>query len=253
MASPSRVATPESIDLEDNLGQYHAVSGLAVAGLIAGMASILAFLHPLLWLVPLAAIVLNALALRRIAEAMPELIGRKAALAGLAMALICGISGPIQLLVYLRDLRTESVEVAREWFTALRENRPEYAHRLCLFPSTAASRAQSPAQHYASGAMAPETLRHFVNESPIGLLLKLGKRAHVRFYQNEEVRSNREQEGVRDLYVVTVGEGADAVSFFIRLGTNRSADLATGDWQWQVSKYEFVTMPSPVLLDAAGG
>jgi hypothetical protein len=253
MVSPSRSAAPPSVDLDDNLGQYRAVSGLAIVGLLAGLASVLAFLQPLLWLLPLAAIVINVLALRQIADALPQLIGRKAALTGLALALICGISAPIQRWIYLLELRAGSIEIAHEWFTALRENRPDYAHRLTLFPSTLASRATPPDEHAMAGAMSSSSLPRFTEQSPMNLLLRLGKKAHIRLYANEEVWSTRELEGVRDYYVVTVGEGTNAVSFFIRFGTSRSVDLATGDWEWQVTKYDFVTTPSPALLEAAGG
>ena len=253
MASSSPSVPTERLDLDDDLGAYRAVSGLAVAGLIVGVCSVMAFIHPLLWLVPLAGIVLDALALRQIAEASSRLIGRKAALVGLAISLVCGTSAPIQAFLYRRAMQAQAIEIADEWFNSLRENRPELAFRLSQHPTSRAARVKSPIAEYLGNDMMRDSLRSFIRQSPNALLLKLGRRGHVRLYQNEDVWSDQVVDGVRDIYVVTVGQDPTAVSFFIRLGTTRSRDLATGEWQWQVSKNEFVTMPSSELLDSLGG
>lgn len=253
MTPLSHLNEAETTAVEDNLVEYRAVSGLAIAGFLLGILSLLGLVHPLLSLLSLAGVIVSVLALRRITEASPALIGRKAALTGLALSLIFGISTPVERAVHSRALRAESAEIAVEWFSALRENRPEFAHRLSQYPTTRMARTQSPLKQYETGSMRVEALRKLVKESPVDLLLKLGKQAHVRWYQNEEVWSEKELEGVRDIYVVTVGEGAQAVSFFVRLGTTRSQDLATLEWQWQVSKSELISAPPPALLETLGG
>lgn len=242
-----------AVAVEDGFDQYSAVSTLAIAGLLLGFLSIVGLLHPLLWLISLAAVAANLLALRRIAKSSPRLVGEKAALVGLALALTFTISAPIQGIIQRRDLRAQSVEIAEEWFTALRENHPESANRLSQHPTTRAARAQPALKLYEASNVPLQSLRKFVHESPVELLLKLGKRAHVRLYQNEEMWADQGAEGVRDLYVVTVGNPPQAKSFFIRLGTTRSRDMATGAWQWQVTKQEFVSVPSAALLDSLGG
>jgi hypothetical protein len=254
MTPLARSNEAEAAALDGDLGQYRAVSGLAVVGLLAGVFSVLAFVHQLLYLVPLAAIVINLLALRQIAEASPPLIGRKAALTGLALALIFVGSAPVQRAVHRRDLRAQSLQIAREWFTALRDDRPEVACRLSRLPTTAAMRAQSPLKQFENGMLSLERIRKYVRESPVDLLLKLGKRAHVRLYAaNDDIWWDSEMEGVRDYYVVTVGQGPEAISFFILLGTTRTKEIGTGEWQWQVTKSEFVRTPPPELIDALGG
>ncbi|HWB12310.1 MAG TPA: hypothetical protein VG826_23995 [Pirellulales bacterium] len=252
MTPLSHTNEAESLAVEGDIGGYRPVSGLAVVGLLLGVFSIVAFVHYLLYLVPLAAIVINVLALRQIAETSPPMIGRRAALAGLALAMICVGSAPVQRAVHRRDLHAQSLEVAREWFTALREDRPEAACRLSRSPTTAAARAQSPMKLFESGMMSLERMRKFVHESPVDLLLKLGKRAHVRLYANEDIWWENDKEGVRDFYVVTVGQGPQAVSFFIWLGTTRTKEIGTGEWQWQVTKSEFIHTPPPELLDVLG-
>jgi hypothetical protein len=253
MAPLTRPNEAESVAAGDDLGQYRAVSGLAVAGALAGAFSILAFVHYLLYAVPIAAVVINALALRRIAEASPPLVGRKAALTGLAMALICLGAAPIQVAVHRRDLHVQSMQIAEEWFTALREDRPEWAYRLSQFPTTVAARQQPPLKILQSATTPSSPLRKYVRESPVELLLKLGKRAHVRYYANEDVWSEDDRQGVRDYFVVTVGKGSEAVSFFITLGMTRTKEIGTGAWQWQITKSEFVHIPTPKLTDAFSG
>ncbi|HEV3345069.1 MAG TPA: hypothetical protein VG125_32130 [Pirellulales bacterium] len=253
MAPLTRPNETDYLAVDDNLGQYRAVSGLAVAGLLTGLFSILAFVHYLLYGVPLASIVINLLALRRIAEASPALIGRKAALTGLALALIFLIAAPVQEAVYDRDLHVQSLQVAEEWFRSLREDRPELAYRLTQFPTSAAMRQQDAVKNYRGVMVLSERLQKYLRESPIELLLKLGKRAHVRFCANQDIWSEREMEGVRDYFVVTVGKGPQAVSFFISLGLTRTKDVGTGEILWQITKAEFVDMPTPELRDALGG
>jgi hypothetical protein len=253
MAHLARSDEREHLAVDDNLGEYQAVSGLAIAGLLLGLASILTLVHLLFILIAAAAVVVNALALRRIAVASPELVGRKAALVGLALSLIFGISAPIERGFRRHALRAESMKIAEEWFNGLRDNQPEISHRLTQRPITAAARAQPALKTYINGGLPFESLQKFVHESPIELLLRLGKQAHVRWYENEETWFEQESEGVRDFYVITVGKGPQAVSFFILLGTTRSRDLATGDLQWQVTKRNFAPFPPPRLMKSFGG
>lgn len=250
---PSSNVAEANLGPDEDIGDYRAVSGLAVVGLILAILSATAFIHPLLWLAAWTAALVNGVALRRIGEANSRLIGRKAALIGLAVSLICSIGAPVQFIVHRRQLRREAVEIAREWFDYLRDNRPEMAHRMSQFPQTKAARGKSPLPDYEAGSAPLEPLRGFIQESPVDLLLKLGKRAHIRLYENDDVWSSGGMEGVRDVYVVTVGEDNQPTSFFLRLGTTRSADLATGEWQWQVTLHEFRNEPPPGLEDVASG
>lgn len=250
MAHLSSSPHNELRDIEEPLDDYRAVSGLAITGLLLGVCSVLALIHPVLWLLPLAGIVCDWLALRQMALASPPLLGRKAALIGMALSLIFGLSGPVQYWVHRRALRAEAIELADEWFTALRENQPEYAFRLTRQPTTKAARARPPVADRGSQEEYLKALRNAVHEEPTELLLKLGKKAHVRLFQHDTVWRDEINEGVRDLYAVTVGKGSEAVSFFIRIGCSRSQNRGTGEWEWQLTKHEFISFPDPQVLEA---
>jgi hypothetical protein len=256
MALTSSSLSAESLGPEDGLQDYKAVSGPAVVGLLVGFLSVIAFSHRLLILVPLVGVLVNVYALRQLALASPPLIGRKAALTGLACSLICGISALLQFALYQWEMRAQAVAIADEWFTALRENRPDAAYRLTQYPTTKAGRGSPSIEMTMDnerGQMFLKSVRRFTQEPPVAQLLKLGKRAHVRLYQHEDVWADRDLEGARNVYVVTVGDGPHAASFFVRLGCSRSQDVATGDWQWQITKYEFISMPSEEILDSLEG
>lgn len=240
----------EPRDLEQPADDYRAVSALSITALLLGLCSVLALIHPVLWLVPLAAVLIAWLALRRIAVASPPLLGRKAALIGMTLALIFGLSAPIQDWLHRRVLRGEAIELADEWFTALRQNKPDYAVRLSRHPTSKASRERPPTADSADRDGLLTEVKRVVREQPVELLLKLGNKAHVRHYQHEAVWWDERNEGARDIYVVTVGKGSEAVSFFVRIGCLRSQDLASGEWQWQITKHELIVYPDPTVVNA---
>ena len=73
---------------------YRSVSSLAVLSLVLGLLSVTALTSPGAWLVPLPAALCAVWALHRIRQRPDELLGRKAALAGLALALSFGCWAP---------------------------------------------------------------------------------------------------------------------------------------------------------------
>lgn len=240
----------ERRDFEEPLDDYRPVSTMAIGALLLGLCSATALIHPVLWVVPVAGASCAWLALRRIAAASPPLLGRKAALVGLTLALIFGISAPIQHGLHRYALRAEAIELANEWFTALRQNKPDYAVRLSLRAVSKASREKPPLADMTDRERLLSEVRKAIREQPLELLLKLGTKAHVRFFQNDAVWWDEKNEGVRDTYVVTVGQGSEAVSFFVRLGFVRSQDLASGEWQWQITKHELIGYPDPAVFGA---
>ena len=63
--------------VEADLAEYRAVSATAIVGLLLGIASVSAFGHPIFWVVPILAVLINGAALRRIAHESPRLVGRR--------------------------------------------------------------------------------------------------------------------------------------------------------------------------------
>ena len=78
---------------------YHALSALAVASLVLGVASATTFVHRSLAAIPVAAIISGVLALRRIRRAPQELTGSDMAAAGIGLAVFFWIAGYGWLLI----------------------------------------------------------------------------------------------------------------------------------------------------------
>lgn len=222
------------------LPDYRAVSGLAIGGLLLGLASLLAFVHPAFWVVPLAAVATCSVALRQLTREA-TLVGRRAALIGLAVALICGISSPIQFFIFRYQLRVEAIRTAREWFTALREDRPWAAHQWTLSPEGRWS--LDDAGLVAKYAAEPDRLKSYAENPTVHLLLSLGKQCRVRLYEHVGVVSGNGGDNVLDVYSVTVNQDGRRVSFFIRMSLSRSYNLATNHWEWRIATADFIHAP----------
>ncbi len=95
LPSPSMTFTERTSDsagerIFSELGEYRAISRLAVGSLVVGLLSALALLGPILWMVPLFALVLGLLALVVIQRSRGGLVGVPMALAGLCLAICFG-------------------------------------------------------------------------------------------------------------------------------------------------------------------
>src|SRR5271157_5065738 len=134
MSTSDRSSSPMFDAADEEVVGYRALSSLAVVGLLAGLLSPLAMLDPLLWMVPLAAVILSGLALRWIAVRSPELVGRPAALAGLMLGAAFLVAAPVDVLVYRYFLRQQAREFAGMWIDAVRQGAVYQAHYLTFDP-----------------------------------------------------------------------------------------------------------------------
>lgn len=243
-------ADDRSVTIDDDSNRpYREISGWAVAGVCGGVLSALALANEVFWLIPPAAVAINLVALRQIREQAQSIVGRRAALAGLALALIFGLSAPLQGPIHYRGLRAQAIDTARQWFVALRENKPHLAHQLAL-PQW----VRMPADESLTGRYAEETsrraLQNYVDQPAVDLLLKLGKRARIRYFSNRSVSSEDETETVVDLYAVTIDQRGRRTSFFVELTLTRRLDLLRKIWSWQVSTAKFLSAAPEQLASA---
>lgn len=218
---------------------YREISGRAVAGLCAGVLSALAMANEIFWLIPPVAVAINVAALRAIRDRGRPVIGRRAALAGIALALIFGISAPLQGPIHRWGLRTEAIEIARQWFVALRENKPYVAHQLATPQWVRMPADESLVARYAEDK-GRRALQKYTEQPAVRLLLTWGRQAHIRYVGNLSLTSGDEQETVVDVYAVTVEQKGQRSSFFVKLTMARRLDLLRRVWSWQVSTVEFL-------------
>lgn len=113
---------------------YRSVSGWAVAGLMIGLLSPLALADPLLWAVPVVGGMVCVRAFVQLKQKATDMIGRKAALVGLWLAVFSLTAAYSDWLYFRGRIRGEARQTALFWFELLAKDRPELAFQLTLLP-----------------------------------------------------------------------------------------------------------------------
>jgi len=206
---------------ESEVIEYQAVSTLAVVGLVVGFISAGATIWPLFWIVPPLGILLNLVAMARIAADPAALTGRKLALVGLVLSVFFAALVPTDRLASRRLLRREAQQFAAQWFDALRGDRPVEAFQLSVDP-----RYRRPLEHLRqqirrAGSEDREGLEEYLDQEDVRCLLALGEKAQVKHYATENVSKSKEGEIVVDVYAVTFEDNGEKKTFFLRLGLQR--------------------------------
>jgi len=230
----SRLHLPDDPDAV----RYRAISGLAVCGLLVGVLALGVLISPGFWAAAIAGLVLNALALKRIARYAPALLGRKAALAGLAFSVVAFVGMPAHWLVNRRLVRDEAGKVGAMWFDFLAHNQPQKAHQLTL-PHGSRERLDGDLWgEYHKSSDAWMYLSEFLRRPEVRTLLALGDKATVRCYDTESQWSERSEDHVYQSYAVTYADSEGLKTFFVGLLLDRTVDQLTGHAYWQVARVE---------------
>jgi hypothetical protein len=218
---------------DEEVTRYRAVSSLAVAGLLAGLLAPLAMFAAVLWLAPLAALVLSGLALRRIASRRPDLIGRPAALAGLVLGTVFLVAAPADELVFRYFLRQQARQFAEIWIDAVRHGEVYKAHHLMVDPKHRLPLENKLADFYRNNEKWRRVLEMFRNEPAMRTLFALGPAAEIRFYETARVDRQEGVDIVQQTYAVTFpDEQKRPKSFFITLLMQRTIDNSSHSACW---------------------
>jgi hypothetical protein len=213
---------------------YAAVSGLAVAALVFGILSVAALVDPLAWGIPAVGAVLGAVALARIVRRPGELVGRKAAVAGLLLSLFFGSVAVGERNVYRALLRREARQVARAWFERVAERQPQLAHQLSLDPDHRQPPGSDAWVAYRKNGDLHNSLEKYVGEPLMRTLLALGEKATVRYYGSPAIEGNRGQESVVLLYAVTFDAEHGKKTFFVQVVARHTSADIEGRIPWAV-------------------
>jgi hypothetical protein len=118
----------ESLELED----YRPISPLVIVACIAGLASLLAIVHPLLWIIPVIAIMLAGCAIRQVSSKQSRHGGRLAAVVSLCLATLVGAYAPARAISLKRELYARAAPQVIEWVSLIQEGRYQVAHQYTL-------------------------------------------------------------------------------------------------------------------------
>ncbi len=117
---------------EDDLETYRTLTPWALVSLLLGLLSALALLSPLLWILPLGAVVSAGIALSAIHAYAPRIIGRNLALVGLALGLIFGVTAPTRLASRDYWLKVRAKQAVDEWLAFLNHGEGEKAYMVSV-------------------------------------------------------------------------------------------------------------------------
>lgn len=209
MSKISRVESHFSGGAESpELDHYRPISPLVVVACVAALASLLAVVHPLLWIVPAVAVLLSVSAIIRLSSPQSRHGGRNAAVAALCLAALIGSYAPARTISRDRALFAESRAKTDEWLSLVQQGRVQEAHQLTQNSFDRFSGPGSLASHYAyvppqeppsasmqdldmppGGGQSPaDQLKEFVAWPVVAKLLELGDQSRVEHLRSVEKR-----------------------------------------------------------------
>ncbi len=227
--------------------EYRAVSGLAIGGLLLGLLSAVAIFHPSLCLVALVALVVNVLALRKIAGNPSVLVGRKAALVGMTLAVACATVGSSHWYASRWFIRREAQRFGAIWFEALARNEPHVAAQYSMPPTERWPLDKGLINRYVDEPDKLEQLQEYTDMPDVRALLALGEEAEVRFYNTEHQGRRNGEDTVLQVYAVSYSEAGARKTFFVALSLSRLFTADADRAQWWISDHNHSSPP------AAGG
>jgi len=211
---------------DDQVAEYRPISGWAVAGLLIGVLSPLALADPLLWAVPIIAGAVCVRAFGQIQQKAPVMIGRKAAMVGLWLA-VFWLTAAYSDWAYLRwRIRDEARQAALFWFDLLAKNRPELAFQLTLVPQQRHALDERIWDFYVD--LEDQKIKWFTNlkdyvapgkseDSPnlVRTLMALGNSAEVRYLCTIDQFYVESKYIVDQVFAVTFVESGEKKTFFV--------------------------------------
>ena len=239
-AMPAEPLRPDELPVAG----YRIISISAVLAVLLGALSAVTLVNPVLSPVAIAAVIAATVALRQIAAAQGQLIGRRAALAGLFLATLFFGWGISRYLTRQWALEENARKTAQVWLRLIQSGQLREALQFRLSPSARIMSPAALAEHYANNQEAAQELTQFTSEQLIKELATLKEQADVRF---EEVMNSR-RDGFVDRIILKYNYARAASpggrqSFKIQL--RRLTDESTGRPEWEIEAAQMLSPASP--------
>ncbi len=240
-ASPSPSPSPSAVVIgADEDAPYRTVSVLSIVSLVLGLAAPLAMIAPLLFALPIAGAVVAVLAIRRIAASDGLMVGRMAAVIGLALS-IASVSAAVTRTALTQELLSRQARAAAfEWFKLLQAGDAERA-----FLMTLASRQSPPPQDPSDlhdAVSEPETppLEKFRVEPVVHFLLDHAQGMPVEYVRDSAFDpASNGGERIQQLFVVGAPAAAgDASTTSVEIVLQQVRGYKGAPSQWLVSAYQ---------------
>lgn len=227
-------SVPSAYDA-DELGQYRSLSTPAVISLLLGLCSGVVFVHPLLVIVPLAAIALGILALQSIAKSEGGLTGGRLAYCGVALAIIFAVGSFVRLKVRDVILLNQADHTAQQWLAYASKGQAE---EMLEWTSQAAVQRISPSAEpgtppsYFSGVLAGALLR---NDPYVVSLQQQREKGELNLaIADKTIRVSEKAPPEAFFHYTAVGADAEQASYVVKLKRFR---LSAEDYIWLVDSW----------------
>jgi len=218
---------------DEEISQYRSVCAASVIGLLLSLLSPLAVVSQSLLLVPLLGMVVCLIGLWRISRRPDELIGRKAALVGLAISCLFAAAVASGRYYHERLLVGEAERFASIWMEQLAEGRPYNACQLLLDRDERHVLGDDLDEYYQSHPKLREIIdERYLDNSAVQTLLAAGATAKIESVQTTGVWRKPELAYVHLLYWISYEEDGQQKTMPLKLGLERKPqDDGTASWK----------------------
>jgi hypothetical protein len=214
---------------------YRRVTPWALAAFVAGLLSVLAFIGPLMWIVPAAAIAFGVLALRAIQNQPDIITGRKTALAGMALATILLSSVIAHSFAHNQLVTANGQRYGVQWMKLLSSKRFAEAYQLRQSHQNRPSEGTNLIDLYMSGPI-KEFYESFTREDVPKRLSALGDDAVITFLSSTYItRESMTMDIVGLRYRVDAKSGGSK-PFVVELELAREFFPSTSEGRWHVRR-----------------
>jgi len=256
MADTQNTKQPSFSTENDHVNDYRQLSRLAVCSLPLGLLSALSLISPLLWFVPLIAVVIALGGLWRISRAN-ELTGRWLALFGLGLAILFGTWAMTWTVSRRMVLNHQARKHATEWLVLMQKGNYMKAHQLGMSYFERLPPSSSLEEFYLQGAgtaidgdeetdendggapkmmeksqSAFEELESFKEYGVTGILVDAEGDFEFKFVKNKTLhRAGQFNTMVNQVFHVTFPDDHEPQEMEIRIELKRTIDNHKAYWQ----------------------
>lgn len=232
--SPSQFSLVDA----DEFGDYRSLSWLAVTALALGLASCTVLLSARLCVLPILGVVFAVAALRSLAQQAPRLLGRKAALCGLALAAVFGAWGVTQEIGRQLVISRQARRHALHWLELVQAGRLLEADQLHHPQDDRQPPEARLEAFYKQNSEARKRMEEFFQQAALKKIVEVGPRGTFRYEQDEEIASEQlarmPLERISQRFVLDYQEDGQPRSQPFLVTLARTYNRALGEAQWEV-------------------
>jgi hypothetical protein len=220
------------------------ISALAVVSLVLGLASPLSLAAPLLWAIPLVGAVIAVMTIRRIASSDGGLVGRSAAVIGLALCVGSLAAASTRAIVTEQALSSQAREAASEWLATLQSGDTRAAYEATVSGVRGPAPPPPPGSPAASEPVR-DPLADFRDHPLVRYVVSVGKEADVRFAGQEGSGADVISGGrLTEDFLVSPAQGSTGAPVTVHVSVQRSRPNNLSAAKWLVSEYAGDNLPT---------